>query len=63
MVVVKYLSSRGAYNDELRVQGGLSASVIGASVQPNLSLGMKAKLANKLTFFGHTNRLIKLSLH
>jgi len=47
-----------AYNDELRIQGGFSASVIGASVQPNLSLGIKSKLANKITFFGYTNALL-----
>jgi len=57
LVLVNTLIER-TYNDELRVQGGLSASVIGASVQPNLSLGIKAKLANKLTFFGHTNSLL-----
>lgn len=57
LVLVNTLIER-TYNDELRVQGGLSTSVIGASVQPNLSLGLKTKLANKLTFFGHTNALL-----
>ena len=57
MVVLNTLVER-AYNDELRIQGGFSASVIGASVQPNLSLGIKSKLANKITFFGHTNALL-----
>ena len=57
LVLINTLIER-VYNEELRVQGGLSASVIGASVQPNLSLGLKTKLANKLTFFGHTNALL-----
>lgn len=49
-----------SYNQDLLLQAGLSAAMIGANIQPNLCLGMKAKLANKITFFGHTNAALSL---
>ena len=57
LIVMNALIERD-YSDQLWLQGGISTTVIGTTIQPNLSLGVKAKLAKKIILYGHTNALL-----
>ena len=57
LIVMNALIERD-YSDQLWLQGGISTTVIGTTIQPNLSLGVKAKLARKIILYGHTNALL-----